>query len=115
MEPLTPGTNAVFRIGSRVIKLYAPRETGMDQSPDRLTELRASRLALERGVRAPSVLAEGICRDRYEFAYLVTEYIGGPDLGTALQKADILTAKKRGRELRAHRQAQPPRRPLQFH
>ena len=31
---LTPGTNAVFRVEQLVIKIYAPKESGMDQTSD---------------------------------------------------------------------------------
>lgn len=34
IEHLTPGTNAVFRAGDIVVKIYAPAESGMDQVVD---------------------------------------------------------------------------------
>ena len=48
---LTPGTNAVFRVEQLVIKIYAPKESGMDQTSDQKTELFAARYAKEKGVR----------------------------------------------------------------
>ena len=45
---LTPGTNAVFKVGDYVVKLFAPAESGLDTEHDYETELRATRRASNR-------------------------------------------------------------------
>ena len=39
IEHCTPGTNAVFKVGSYIIKIFAPNESGMDTDSDYNTEL----------------------------------------------------------------------------
>ncbi|MDR0641084.1 MAG: hypothetical protein LBG07_01325, partial [Treponema sp.] len=34
IKNLTPGTNAVFKVGGNVVKIYAPIESGIDQTFD---------------------------------------------------------------------------------
>ena len=34
LQNLTPGTNAVFRVGNTVAKVFFPRESGLDHTPD---------------------------------------------------------------------------------
>ena len=38
IEHLTPGTNAVFKSGDYVVKIFAPKESGMDMYSDYTTE-----------------------------------------------------------------------------
>lgn len=78
-EKLTPGTNAVFRIGRYVVKIYAPIESGVDCVSDMSTELFAERFAREHDVPTPRILANGEVNDRYRFVYIVSEYIDGID------------------------------------
>ena len=72
---LTPGTNAVFRVGGYVIKIYAPASAGFDQSADRQTELFAAAHAQALGVKVPDIVAHGVLNDRYPFAYLIMRRI----------------------------------------
>ena len=67
---LTPGTNAVFRVEQLVIKIYAPKESGMDQTSDQKTELFArgtrkrracARLKWWRMAACPIVMTLHIC------------------------------------------------------
>lgn len=37
IEHCTPGTNAVFKVGNYVVKIFAPKESGMDTDSDELT------------------------------------------------------------------------------
>lgn len=50
IEQCTPGTNAVFKVGSTVIKIFAPKESGFDSDSDYVTELfgmeRANKLGI---------------------------------------------------------------------
>jgi len=77
LELLAPGTNAVFRAGESVIKIFAPPESGNDQTGSMRTELLAMRHANARGICAPEVLAHGFLDDKYRFAYLVMEFVEG--------------------------------------
>ena len=45
IENLTPGTNAVFKAGEYVVKIFAPADSGIDQTLDLQTELFATRRA----------------------------------------------------------------------
>ena len=83
IENLTPGTNAVFRVGDYVVKIFAPAESGMDQSMDLQTELFAIRQAEKIGVSTPKMVAHGFVEDKYRFAYIITEYIVGTLFETA--------------------------------
>ena len=96
----TPGTNAVFRVGTYIVKIFAPPESGFSAGGEYETErfglLRAGRT----GARAPRLSAAGTIEDCYRFAYLVMEAVPGQELGDV---SDCLsdTAKRRiGRELR---------------
>ncbi len=40
--PLTPGTNGVFRCGDLVLKIFFPKESGLDPAVDFHRELAAS-------------------------------------------------------------------------
>ena len=88
LAPLTPGTNAVFLAGDVVVKIYAPKETGMDQSKDKETEVFAARFAKSRRLSAAPILAEGVIRDKYDFSYLLMRYIHAPSLDDLLPEAD---------------------------
>jgi len=82
---LTPGTNAVFKVGKYVIKIFAPAESGIDQTMDMRTELFAMKRAEEVGVRTPRLVARGMVEDKYRFAYLITEYIEGVEFVEAVK------------------------------
>ena len=83
IEHLTPGTNAVFRVGDYVIKIFAPNESGIDQTLDLQTELYAVKKCNILGISVPKLIAEGIVEDKYCFAYMVTEYINGMEFTKA--------------------------------
>ena len=85
-EKLTPGTNAVFRMGRLVIKIYAPIESGIDCVSDMSTELFAERFAREHDVPTPRILASGEVNDRYRFVYIVSEYIDGCDFDSYISR-----------------------------
>ena len=87
LSPLTPGTNAVFRVGGAVVKIFFPAESGLDPEPDFQAETAVSRWLGERGVPTPRVLAAGLLADRYDFRYLVTEFAEGQEAGAYLAAA----------------------------
>ncbi len=80
IESLTPGTNAVFKADDKVIKIFAPKESGMDAYSDYKTELFGLKRANTLGISAPQLLASGCIRDKYDFLYMVTEYVSGSEL-----------------------------------
>ena len=63
IEHLTPCTDAVLRAGDIVVKIYAPAESGMDQTVDRHTEIFVTRFVRALGVPVPTILAEGVIYD----------------------------------------------------
>jgi len=102
LEHLTPGTNAVFRAGDYVIKMYAPPESGLDQSLDLQSELFSVRRANALGVLTPRLVAEGFVEDKYRFAYLIMEYIEGEEFCEAVKKmteGEKITAGRKLREI----------------
>lgn len=80
IEHCTPGTNAVFKVGEYVIKIFAPAESGIDSTTDFTTELFAMRRTAQLGVSVPKLVASGSVEDKYLFSYLIMEYIRGIEL-----------------------------------
>jgi thiamine kinase-like enzyme len=98
---LTPGTNAVFRVDNNVVKIFAPNESGMDQTLDLQTELFAIKRVNKLGISAPNLIVNGIVKDKYHFAYMITEYIDGVEFS---EMSNIMTDNEKtniGRKLRA--------------
>ena len=100
IESLSPGTNAVFKAGGYVVKIFAPRQSGVDQTPDLLTELFATRRANALGVSAPRLIADGYIDDKYRFAYMVTEYIEGKEFDDAVKTMSRRELQRLGQKLR---------------
>ena len=105
IENLAPGMNAVFKTGEYVIKIFAlmnwdGRESSDSCGIDADVEIFSLRLAEERGVPAPRLIAEGVADDKYRFRYIVMDYIRG----TALEDiSDDLTYEQKvavGRNIR---------------
>ena len=87
LSNLTPGTNAVFQSGDRVIKIYAPLESGFDGAAEFAAEKAAMRHAERMSIAAPKIFAAGVMTDRYTFPYLIMELVrGGQDAGPVLKK-----------------------------
>lgn len=87
LSPLTPGTNGVFRCGDLVLKIFFPKESGLNPEPDILTETAACRQAAAWGIPTPELVAQGKIADKYEFHYLVTAYTSGQEAGDWLISA----------------------------
>lgn len=100
IEHLTPGTNAVFKVGNVVLKIYAPAQSGMDQTDDRSTEIFVTKFADKSGLPTPTILAEGTIHDQYDFAYIVMKYIPGRELGAVLKTASEQKQYGLGKQLR---------------
>jgi len=77
MENLTPGTNAVFKVGEHVVKIFVPPGLGQDFGVDVNVEIFGMRLAEARGVPAPRLIAEGLVQDKYPFRYMIMDYMPG--------------------------------------
>lgn len=100
IENLTPGTNAVFKTGDCVVKIFAPAESGIDQTADLETELFAMKRANKTGVSAPKMLTHGFVADKYRFAYIITEHIEGIAFSDAAKDMDDTEKTDIGRKLR---------------
>lgn len=87
LSPLTPGTNGVFRCGDAVLKIFFPKESGLDPALDFQRELAVSQWAAEWGVSTPAVLGQGMVSDKYDFYYLITQYSPGKEAGPWLEEA----------------------------
>jgi len=79
IENLAPGTNAVFKVGDYVIKIFTPPEFGAGDvfGTNIDVELFGMRLANARGIPAPKLIADGVVHDKYYFRYMIMEYING--------------------------------------
>jgi serine/threonine-protein kinase RIO1 len=82
---LTPGTNAVFRAGRYVVKIFAPMESGLQTNLDYDTELSAMQRAIKSGVNAPRVIAASEIQDRYLFKYIIMDFIDGREAGPLIK------------------------------
>jgi len=96
IENLPPGTNAVFKAGNYVIKIFAPVESNVEQRLPQ-TEILATQRANQLGIPVPKVIASGIIEDNYHFAYLITEYIDSVDIAALTDSEKI----KLGHKLRS--------------
>jgi serine/threonine protein kinase len=85
LRHLTPGTNGVFLSGEYVIKIYAPKESGIEPEQNELPGLAH---AGEQGVCCPEITAWGMIHDRYDFYYLIMKKAEGTEAGTWLKSAD---------------------------
>ena len=73
-------TGAVFRVGSKVIKIYFPPEvkTRFSDNREYITELAAIEYARSVGVLVPDIICTGkICDEFYTFDYIVMSYVEG--------------------------------------
>lgn len=96
----TPGTNAVFRVGPYIVKLFAPPESGFSAGGEYETERFGLSRAGRIGARAPRLVAAGTAEDRYRFDYLVMEAVPGQELGDVSASLPDEAKQRIGRELR---------------
>jgi len=82
IERAMPGTNAVFKVGEYVIKIFTPLEFASHNGfgTDFNVELFGVKWANDGGVPSPKLVASGIVEDRYRFYYMIMEYIDGKRL-----------------------------------
>ena len=81
IETLTPGTNAVFKAGDKVVKIFAPEESGFYDIDYFEIEKQAQAHIDNCGVTTPKLLFSGVVEDKYLFRYFVMEFIGGQATG----------------------------------
>lgn len=84
---LTPGTNAVFRVGYYVIKIFFPMESGLDPLPDFQNEAAVCGRLTGLAVPTPRLVAQGEIQDSYRFYYLISECFQGQEAGDFLRTA----------------------------
>ena len=77
IENLHPGSNAVFKSGNCVVKIFAPEELGFYGETNYETEKFALDFAYSHGVTVPELVACGKVNDKYDFPYMVMDYIDG--------------------------------------
>lgn len=80
IDHCTPGTNAVFRAGKYILKIFAPEESEIGSESDYITEKFGLFRADQLHIAAPKLFASGAVQDRYMFRYLILEYIDGMSL-----------------------------------
>jgi serine/threonine protein kinase len=72
-----PGVNAVFKIGDKVIKIFAPVESGCYGADYYEIETEALNHANNMQVASPKLLFKGTIHDKYIFRYIIMEFIDG--------------------------------------
>lgn len=100
LENLTPGTNAVFKAGEHVVKIFSPKESGLDGAADMESELFATDFANKHGVNSPKIIADGEIYDKYDFKYIVMSFERGVSFGDAVGSMSDAEKLALGRELR---------------
>jgi len=100
LENLNAGTNAVFKAGDFVVKIFAPKESGFDEELTFESELFATQRVNAIGVAAPKVIASGTVSDKYKFDYIVSEFIKGELLEDAFLLMSYGEKREVGRQLR---------------
>jgi len=86
VENLHPGSNAVFKSGEYVVKIFAPKKLGANGSGAYKTEKFGMSFAYFHGVTVPKLIASGEINDKYDFPYMVMDYIKGVDFTEASEK-----------------------------
>lgn len=77
-ENLTPGTNAVFRVKDKVIKIFAPVESGFYDG-DFEIEVESQIHANNSHIGSPKIIFQGIIEDKYLFRYIIMQFIEGQE------------------------------------
>jgi len=75
-----PSANAVYKVGNLIVKIFAPKESRHNSESVYKTELFGQARALSLGVPVPKICASGIIKDKYDFPYIVSEFIDGVEL-----------------------------------
>lgn len=97
---LTPGTNAVFRAGDTVLKVFAPPSSGLDTTYDFQVEMAMLAHAERTHIPTTSLRSAGQIDDAYPFRYLVLAYVDAADAGDALPALAPETGRAFARRMR---------------
>ncbi len=89
IKNLTPGTNAVFKVGHYVIKIYAPKESTFNTQIEYDNEINAIKIAYRIGINTPLLVANDEILDKYLFKYMIMEYIDGKEVGNLIKTYDL--------------------------
>lgn len=65
----------MFKADDLVIKIFVPKESGINTEYDFLTELSVMKFAMYKGISVPKIIAHGEFCDKYLFRYIVMEYV----------------------------------------
>lgn len=82
---LTPGTNAVFKVNSYVVKIFVPDEIKPWSEDDFTNEKENIKRAMGLGISTPTLIAEGFIENRYIWNYLIFEYIDAKEIKEAIE------------------------------
>lgn len=74
---LTAGSNAVFKVDSFVVKIFAPVESGFNTEIDYNCEIIGMKRAMKLGINIPHLVATSFIEDKYLFRYIIMDYIEG--------------------------------------
>lgn len=80
IENCIPGSNAVFKVGNYIVKIFAPKEAQVGNTTDYETEKFSMERANNLLLNVPRLYAYGEIRDSYLFRYLIMEYIDATPL-----------------------------------
>lgn len=100
IEKSMPGTNAVFKAGNYVIKIYPPVDSGLNGILDMENEARITRSINAIGVESPCIVANGIIKDKYDFVYIIMNYIEGLPFRIAVKSMSDMEKELIGVKLR---------------
>ena len=91
-------TNAVFKIGNMIVKIFKPEEPGNERcyKSELFGQTRASSL----GVSVPKVIASGVIKDKYDFSYIISEFINGEVLSEIFDSMSSDEKQALGQKLR---------------
>lgn len=100
LEECKPGTNAVFKAGNYIVKVFAPVESGMNTGSDYSTEIFSMERAGSLNISVPGLIAKGEIKDKYLFKYLIMEYSEGIELGDVRERFTAEDKRYIGKQLR---------------
>lgn len=98
IKNLTPGTNAVFKVNNYVVKIFVPENAAAWGFSDYENELHYMKYAISLKVPTPNILANGCIHDRYDFFYIVMDYIDAQDAGRVISDYSIEQKKICGKD-----------------
>lgn len=83
LENCCAGSNAVFRAGEFILKVFAPEQSGIGGEGEFRAEIFGLERAAKLGIPAPRLLHSGVLADRYIFRWILLEYVQGRLLADA--------------------------------